>query len=159
MTTEMIERNKSEFLRRYVTMDETWLHHFTPKYNQQSSEWNAHYLAISIKDCNHSEIDCCRWNKRLPQIIKYVALCEETSTDRKHESCIVEQLCAEDFSKQLLSRGNRRVPLYESSGLISFPQNFCNFVSSKEKLTTKAFPNIIVNDKNILAANNKVEVT
>ncbi|GFU86042.1 putative DD34D transposase [Trichonephila clavipes] len=27
---ELFNRNKSEFLRRYVTMDETGLHHFTP---------------------------------------------------------------------------------------------------------------------------------
>lgn len=39
---KMITRNKPEFLRRYVTMDETWLHHFTPKSNRQSSEWTAH---------------------------------------------------------------------------------------------------------------------
>ncbi|KAF7283525.1 hypothetical protein GWI33_000358 [Rhynchophorus ferrugineus] len=31
-----------QFLRRYVTMDEAWLHHFTPKSNRQSSEWTAH---------------------------------------------------------------------------------------------------------------------
>ncbi|KAF7287828.1 hypothetical protein GWI33_000181 [Rhynchophorus ferrugineus] len=37
-----IKRNKSEFLHRYVTMDETWLHHFTPNSNRQSSEWTAH---------------------------------------------------------------------------------------------------------------------
>ena len=38
---EMIKRNKAEFLRRYVTMDETWFHHFTSKSNRQSSEWTA----------------------------------------------------------------------------------------------------------------------
>ncbi|XP_040567355.1 uncharacterized protein [Lepeophtheirus salmonis] len=34
---KMIKRNKPEFLRRYVTIDETWIHHFTPKSNRQSS--------------------------------------------------------------------------------------------------------------------------
>ncbi|GFX43462.1 putative DD34D transposase [Trichonephila clavipes] len=38
---ELFKRNKSEFLRRYVTMDETWLHHFTPESNRQSAEWTA----------------------------------------------------------------------------------------------------------------------
>ncbi|KAF7266531.1 hypothetical protein GWI33_020156 [Rhynchophorus ferrugineus] len=33
---------RPEFLRRYVTMDERWLHHFTPKSNRQSSGWTAH---------------------------------------------------------------------------------------------------------------------
>ena len=40
---------------------------------------------------SHSKIDSWRWNKRLAQIIKSVALCEETSTDNKHESCIAER--------------------------------------------------------------------
>ncbi|KAF7265518.1 hypothetical protein GWI33_021053 [Rhynchophorus ferrugineus] len=38
----MIKRNKLEFLRRYATMEETWLHHFTPKTNHESSEWTPH---------------------------------------------------------------------------------------------------------------------
>ncbi|KAF7266620.1 hypothetical protein GWI33_020120 [Rhynchophorus ferrugineus] len=39
---KMIKRNKLEFMHRYVTMDETWLHHFTPKSNRQSSELTAY---------------------------------------------------------------------------------------------------------------------
>ncbi|KAF7275528.1 hypothetical protein GWI33_011628 [Rhynchophorus ferrugineus] len=35
---KMIKRNKLEFLHRYVIINETWLHHFTPKSNRQSSE-------------------------------------------------------------------------------------------------------------------------
>lgn len=37
----MINRNKAEFYRRYVTMDETWLRHYTPESNRQSAEWTA----------------------------------------------------------------------------------------------------------------------
>ena len=33
--------NKQDFLRRYVTMDETWIHHFTPVSKRQSAEWRA----------------------------------------------------------------------------------------------------------------------
>ena len=40
---------------------------------------------FSPNTANHSKIYCCRWNKRLPKIIKSVALCEETSTVRKRE--------------------------------------------------------------------------
>ncbi|GFV39822.1 putative DD34D transposase [Trichonephila clavipes] len=36
---ELFNRNKSEFLRRYVTIDETWPHHFTLESNRQSAEW------------------------------------------------------------------------------------------------------------------------
>ncbi|CAG9840664.1 unnamed protein product [Diabrotica balteata] len=69
----------------------------------------------------------------------------------------------EDFSEQLLTIGNGQVPVDESSGLISFPNNFCNFVSLKDELINNVFPNIISNYKNnewvseraILAAKNK----
>ena len=27
----MFQRNSNEFLRRYVTGDETWIHHYTPE--------------------------------------------------------------------------------------------------------------------------------
>ncbi|XP_054729345.1 histone-lysine N-methyltransferase SETMAR-like [Anastrepha obliqua] len=37
----MFTRKKSEFLHRYITMDETWIHHFTPESNRQSAEWHA----------------------------------------------------------------------------------------------------------------------
>ncbi|QQP54963.1 Mariner transposase, partial [Caligus rogercresseyi] len=39
---KLFNRNQFEFLRRYVTMDETWLHHFTPESNRQSAEWTAY---------------------------------------------------------------------------------------------------------------------
>ena len=29
----LLNRNKMEFYRRYVTMDETWLHYYTPERN------------------------------------------------------------------------------------------------------------------------------
>ena len=34
----LFTRNKQDFLRRYVTMDETWIHHFTPELKRQSAE-------------------------------------------------------------------------------------------------------------------------
>ncbi|KAM8718588.1 hypothetical protein ACLKA7_001317 [Drosophila subpalustris] len=36
---DMLNRNPSEFLRRYITMDETWIHHYTPESNRSSAEW------------------------------------------------------------------------------------------------------------------------
>lgn len=38
---ELFRRNKKDFFMRYVTMDETWIHHFTPESNRQSAEWTA----------------------------------------------------------------------------------------------------------------------
>lgn len=38
---ELFQRNKKDFFMRYVTMDETWIHHYTPESNRQSAEWTA----------------------------------------------------------------------------------------------------------------------
>lgn len=35
----MFKRNKSEFLRRYITVDETWVHHYTPETQEQAKQW------------------------------------------------------------------------------------------------------------------------
>lgn len=36
---KMFERNPTDFLSRLVTMDETWIHHYTPESKQQASYW------------------------------------------------------------------------------------------------------------------------
>jgi [histone H3]-lysine36 N-dimethyltransferase SETMAR len=38
----IFNRNKDEFFRRYITMDETWLLHYIPEFNRQSAEWTEH---------------------------------------------------------------------------------------------------------------------
>ena len=35
---ELFRRNKPNFLRRYVTMEETWIHHYTPESKRSSAE-------------------------------------------------------------------------------------------------------------------------
>ncbi|XP_043259365.1 uncharacterized protein LOC122403185 [Colletes gigas] len=70
---------------------------------------------------------------------------------------------ADVFSKQLIAIGNGEVPVDVTTGLISFPSNFCNFVTSKDELIRKVFPDIVVNylnhdwlsERAILAAKNK----
>ena len=34
-----INRNPVEFFRRFVTVDETWIHHYTPETKEQSKQW------------------------------------------------------------------------------------------------------------------------
>jgi len=34
----MFQRNPDEFLRRFITMDETWIHYFTPETKEQSKQ-------------------------------------------------------------------------------------------------------------------------
>ena len=38
---ELFQRNKKDFFMQYVTMDETWIHHYTLESNRQSAEWTA----------------------------------------------------------------------------------------------------------------------
>lgn len=33
------QRNPEEFLRRFITVDETWIHHYTPETKVQSKQW------------------------------------------------------------------------------------------------------------------------
>lgn len=37
----MFNRNRHEFLRRFITVDETWIHHHTPETKEQSKQWIA----------------------------------------------------------------------------------------------------------------------
>jgi hypothetical protein len=45
--------------------------------------------------------------------------------------------------------GNSQIPVDVSTGLISFPENFYKFTSSKKKLITKVFPSIEDNYKHL----------
>jgi histone-lysine N-methyltransferase SETMAR len=34
-----LNKNKTDFMHRFITMDETWIHHYTPESKQQSKQW------------------------------------------------------------------------------------------------------------------------
>lgn len=38
---DMFKRNPKEFLWRFVTVDETWIHHYTPEMKEQSKQWTS----------------------------------------------------------------------------------------------------------------------
>ena len=38
---QLFQRNKKKFLHKYVTMDETCIHHLTSKSNWQTAKWTA----------------------------------------------------------------------------------------------------------------------
>lgn len=38
---EIFRHNKKDFLRCYITMDETWIHHFNPESRIQAAEWTG----------------------------------------------------------------------------------------------------------------------
>jgi hypothetical protein len=35
---EHFNKNKTDFVRRFITVDETWIHHYTPEFKQQSKQ-------------------------------------------------------------------------------------------------------------------------
>ena len=38
---EMFQRNPDEFLRRFITVDETWIYYFIPETKEQSKQWTS----------------------------------------------------------------------------------------------------------------------
>ena len=38
---QLYQRNKKEFLHKYVIVEETWIYHLTPESNRKSAEWTA----------------------------------------------------------------------------------------------------------------------
>ena len=38
---EMFQRNPDEFLHQFITVDETWIHYFTPETKKQSKQWTS----------------------------------------------------------------------------------------------------------------------
>lgn len=95
-----------------------------------------------------------------------MALCEDAEVLKlttKMRVALQNDPSAEIFSDQLLAIGNGEVPVDVSTGLISFPPNFCHFTTTKEELILAVFPNIVQNHVNhdwlseraILAAKNK----
>jgi len=36
---ERFNKNKTDFVHQFITMDEAWIHHYTPESKQQSKQW------------------------------------------------------------------------------------------------------------------------
>jgi histone-lysine N-methyltransferase SETMAR len=49
---ERFNKNKTDFVRRFITMDETWIHHYTPKSKKQSKQWTEASCSAPKKTCS-----------------------------------------------------------------------------------------------------------
>jgi histone-lysine N-methyltransferase SETMAR len=46
---EGFNKNKTNFVLRLITMDETWVHHYTPESKQQSKQWTEAVCSVPKK--------------------------------------------------------------------------------------------------------------
>jgi len=46
---ERFNKNKTDFVRPFITMDETWIHHYTPESKQQSKQWTEAGCSVPKK--------------------------------------------------------------------------------------------------------------
>ena len=49
----MLHNNKAASLRQFITIDETWVHHLTPKTEEQSKQWT---FVVTIAKINELKI-------------------------------------------------------------------------------------------------------
>jgi hypothetical protein len=46
---EHFNKNKTDFVCRFITMDETWIHHYTPESKEQSRQWTEASCSVPQK--------------------------------------------------------------------------------------------------------------
>jgi histone-lysine N-methyltransferase SETMAR len=46
---ERFNKNKTDFVRQFITMDETWIHHYMPESKQQSKQWTEAGYSVPKK--------------------------------------------------------------------------------------------------------------
>jgi histone-lysine N-methyltransferase SETMAR len=46
---ERFNKNKTDFVCRFITMDEAWIHHYTPESKQQSKQWTEVSCSVPKK--------------------------------------------------------------------------------------------------------------
>ncbi|KAF2898048.1 hypothetical protein ILUMI_08127 [Ignelater luminosus] len=104
-------------------------------------------LPVIPRSTPADEINACLKTSNLWRYVKNLKLTTNVRVALQND------ISAGVFSKTLLDIGNGKIPVDSSTGLISFPTNFCQFTTSKEELISKrailAATNKDVNDLNI----------
>ncbi|KAG5338751.1 SETMR methyltransferase, partial [Acromyrmex charruanus] len=97
---EMFQRNPDEFLHRFITVDEIWIHYFTPEMKEQSKHWtqtiNGDYYSALLDHFNNI------LKKKLPHLAKKKKSAAETHrmlSNTYGEAAISERTCREWFQR------------------------------------------------------------
>ena len=69
---QLFEPNKNELLRKYVAMDEPWIHHFTQKSNWQSAEWTVASEILPKPPNGMRKVFCSFLRKEEPSIANII---------------------------------------------------------------------------------------
>ncbi|XP_055306971.1 uncharacterized protein LOC129571224 [Sitodiplosis mosellana] len=117
-------------------------------------------LPVIPRSTPADELNACLKISPLWKWAKILRLTENVRVQLQHDPS------AAVFSKQLLDIGNGTMAADTTTGLITFPENFCRITQDKDELIQKVFPDIVHNyvnfdwlsERAILAGTNK-EVT
>lgn len=100
----------------------------------QLSGYFRQTLPVIPKSTVADELNACLKSSSLWRYVKKLKLTTNMRVPLQNDPSATE------FSRQLLTLGNGQIPVDASTGLISFPANFCEFTSSKKELIIKVFP-------------------
>jgi hypothetical protein len=99
-------------------------------------------LPVIPRSTPADELNACLKASSLWRFVRKMSL---TTNMRVH---LLGDVSSGQFSKQLLLLGEGRILPDPETGLITFPDNFCNIVKSIEELKAKVFPNIQLHFQN-----------
>ena len=69
---ELFKHGKKDFLRRYVAVDETWIHIYTPETKRSSGEWTAAGQSCPKRPITQQWADKVFWDAHGILIIDYL---------------------------------------------------------------------------------------
>lgn len=99
-------------------------------------------LPVIPKSTPADEVNACLKSSILWRHVQKLTLSINMRVQLQNDSS------ARVFSEQLLEIGDGRMPVDNTNGLITLPNNFCTISQSKEELINSVFPNIVLNYKN-----------